>query len=374
MDDGSTLNAAKAHPTIPPTLTATTTATASSRMPMLLPPSPSHRVHFETTCVVIPEVEEQSLLHLEKRSLVLPSWRRQRADDETPPAVITVKVPSISRKHRRLHSAERTAPLQPCLRHSHSVSCSTSDRDTSHPPPSPSASNSHKPSTTRRASLNAMPVDRIPLRECCTACIDSVQKGLEKDYHEHWSKGAQRRRRMSESELAMPSTSTPCSSAFLKTPVKVDEIETRKSKRHPNAPARLPPAMLEHLCADDDESMLFPLPSPRRTPSETPKVATPSGTPPKDGLSPSPRRAPSPNSVAHALSMARLDDTSNTKPLPRLPSTPPRTGRELLAQYPDVDVLPSRRIASESATDTLPSRRPTHALFRTVTPTLRGIW
>lgn len=66
-------------------------------MPLLEPPSPSHRVHFETTCVVIPDVEEPSGIHLEKRSYALPIWRRQRSDDsksDTPlPAVITVKVP-----------------------------------------------------------------------------------------------------------------------------------------------------------------------------------------------------------------------------------------------------------------------------------------
>jgi len=63
----------------------------------LEPPSPSHRVHFETTCVVIPDVEESPGIHLLKRSYALPSWRRQRSDesksDTPPPATITVRVP-----------------------------------------------------------------------------------------------------------------------------------------------------------------------------------------------------------------------------------------------------------------------------------------
>ncbi|KAG8835779.1 hypothetical protein FRC17_001173 [Serendipita sp. 399] len=355
---------------------------------MLPPPSP-HRVHFENTCVVIPEIEEEnSVLHFEKRSYVLP-WRRVRSEDATndptPPGVINIRLPSIGRKHRRVPSAERGSPLQPCLRHSHSLSCSNSENlsisaaselgvSTLQPPsPSPSSSGHSQRRArtgTRRASLNSSATeDRVPLRECCTACIDSVNKGLQQDYHEHWSKGAQRRRRMSDSD----NTPSPCgSSAFLKKAVKVDEVESRKSRRPAHIPAKLPPALLEHLCADDDESMLFPLPSPRRagTPTcGTPLTLTPSATPPRG--SSSPRRTPSPNSVTQALSRTHIDPTLVSKPLPSPPSSPSASGSELLAQYPDVDLLPSpRRAASESAAN-IP-RKATGSLLNSPAPRLFG--
>jgi hypothetical protein len=364
-------------------------------MPLVEPPSPSHRVHFETTCVVIPEVEESSGIHLLKRSYALPSWRRQRSDEskaDTPPAaVITVKVPrsvstvvissfissnqvvpsSLSRKHRHMHSSERVPPLQPCLRHSHSVSCSNGGSKTSSEAshnsgtatlPSPTAfDHSHRIQATSRRSMPATTAsaDRVPLRECCTACLDSVDQGLKIDYHEHWTKGAQRRRRMSESEAdKLPAG---CGSAFLRKPVRVDEVDGRKCRRRLNAPVALPPALLEHLCHDDDdESLLFPLPSPRRTPvSGTPLLGTPSSTPPKLSTS----RTPSPRSIGRALAKTQHDQGTAHKPLPQLP-----TGKVLLAQFPDVDTLPSRRAASDSAANTSPPRRPMHSLLRSISP------
>ncbi|KAG8855795.1 hypothetical protein FRB91_001684 [Serendipita sp. 411] len=359
-----------------------------SASPTMLPPPSPHRVHFENTCVVIPEIEENSVLHFEKRSYTLPSWRRLRPEDAThdqPPPIINIRLPSLSRKHRRMPSAERGTPLQPCLRHSHSLSCSNSENlattststigsSSSHLPPSPSAPthpHRHSRTATRRASLNSSTTeDRIPLRECCKACIESVDKGLQQDYHEHWSKGAQRRRRMSESDN--PSSSCSSSSAFLKKTVKVDEVDSKKPKRPFNVPAKLSPALLEHLCADEDESMLFPLPSPRRTGTPTcgtPQALSPSATPPRG--SPSPRRTPSPNSVAQALARTRIDSSSIMKPLPSPPPSPaPLSGKDLLAQYPDVDALPSRRAASEGSPSTV-SRKTSH-LLSTPAPRMFG--
>jgi hypothetical protein len=280
-------------------------------------------------------------------------------------------LPSLSRKHRHIHSSDK-APLQPCLRHSHSVSCSNVDSktaaDAAHtsgtaiPLPSPSVfDRSHRihPPARRSMPASTLVADRVPLRECCTACLDSVDQGLKTDYHEHWTKGAQRRRRMSESEADKPPAG--CGSTFLRKPVKVDEIDGRKCRRRPNAPVALPPALLESLCHDDDdESLLFPLPSPRRTPvSGTPLLGTPSSTPPKlsPSRTPSPLRAPSPRSIGLALAKTQRDQP------PQLP-----TGQDLLAQFPDVDALPSRRAASDSATTTSPSRRPMHSLLRSISP------
>ncbi|PVF97535.1 hypothetical protein CPB86DRAFT_417667 [Serendipita vermifera] len=346
-------------------------------MPLVQPPSPTHRVHFETTCVVIPEAPEPSMIHLEKRSYVLPTWRRQRSDEnkeETHPPVITVRVPSISRKHRHQHSKERT-PLQPCLRHSHSVSCSNVDGEaataaaiasgTSLPPPSPSAYTSlHKTSSVSRRP-RASEGDRIPLRECCTTCLKSVDQAFESDYHEHWSSGARRRRRMSESEVSKASA-FGCSASFLTKPVNVDEVDARRSKKRPNVPLSLPPTLLP--CADDDdESLLFPLPSPRRTPlCGTPAVGTPSATPPK--ASP---LTPSPQNIVDALAQTAQE---RGKPLPQPPSME-KTGRALLAELPDVDVLPSRRVASESATTQSPhNKKASQSLFRTISPPSFGGW
>jgi len=363
-------------------------------MPLVQPSSPLHRVHFEPTCVVIPDVPEPSVIHFEKHSIALPSlpsWRRSRQDarvtEAPPPPVITVRVPSLSRKHRRLTSVER--PLQPCLRHSHSVSCSNVQESavgTSLSLPSPPSAFSHKNLMARRTTLPASttqsiltPVDRVPLRECCPACVDGAMQGLQSDYLEHWTKGAQRRRRASESNAP-----TSISSGFLAKTVKVDEVDARRGRKHPGAPKCLPPKALNKLCADaeDDESMLFPLPSPRRTPiSGTPTLGTPSGTPPKNANSrtPSPRPPPSPNSVARALSATQIRGESR----PKLLMTSELTGSQLLAQYPDVDALPlqhdGRRAASESVTGSnrSPSSSPTTSrripsLFRTMSPSFSG--
>lgn len=276
-----------------------------------------------------------------------------------------------------MHSSDK-APLQPCLRHSHSVSCSNVDSktasDAAHtagtaiPPPSPTAfDRSHRDHASSRRSLPASTLiaDRVPLRECCTACLGSVDQGLKTDYHEHWTKGAQRRRRMSESEADKPPAG--CGSTFLRKPVRVDEIDGRKCRRRPNAPAALPPALLEYLCHDDDdESLLFPLPSPRRTPvSGTPLLGTPSSTPPKLSASPTPShaRTPSPRSIGLALAKTQRDQGTAQKTLPQLP-----TGKDLLSQFPDVDALPPRRAASDSATNISPPRRPMHSLLRSISP------
>jgi hypothetical protein len=199
-------------------------------------------------------------------------------------------------------------------------------------------------------------------------------KGLQTDYHEHYSKGALRRRRASESSADPPSS-------FLATDVKVDEVDARRAKKHPNAPKCLPPMVLNTLCADadDDEALLFPLPSPRRTPCS----GTPLGTPPKTSSqgsrTPSPRPPPSPRGLAKALS----ETESRQRPAPKLVTIPEPTGHALIAQYPDVDLLPrpspspSRRAASDSAvpsgskrspSSSPTTRRPSQSLFRAISP------
>lgn len=305
--------------------------------------------------------------------------------------------PSLGKpKHKHNHCPQRI-PLHPCLRHSQSSSSGRSDsaQDSlcSHDNVSPPIS------TTRRSttldSHSSVPVQTVPLRDCCEGCLASVEKSLQADYSEHFTKAAARRRRMSETDLtsAIPRPLLPHN-------VKVDEAEYTRSSAGPLAaracgsrsakgklhekPASLvsPPAAIE-----EDENLLFPLPSPRRTPLHgSPSDRSPAnGTPPVCS-SPSLRpveapRPPSPCALSKALSETAARQQESKTPSPGTSSKggaetrqsrSELSGKALLQMYPDVDALPadlqphhgSRRSASESSSQSPTRRR--HPAFNNI--------
>jgi hypothetical protein len=408
--------AARPPPLPMPTSVSTSTVVPTPSSPSSpsspsTPSSPCHRVHFDQTCVLIPEATEPPTIRLTAKTYAIPTWARLgRPSSYHEPSTITLKlprsvllflslgkdpppahalVPSLGKhKHKPNHCSQR-APLHPCLRHSQSpfpghsdtVRDAPSGDDNPYPPISPKV-------TTRRSTTfdnhSSAPVQTVPLRDCCQACLASVEKALQADYSEHFTKAAARRRRMSETDL--PSLPRP----LLPHNVKVDEAECARSSKGPLAaracgsrsargkkPASLvsPPAAIE-----EDENLLFPLPSPRRSPlNGSPYNLSPAnGTPPVSS-SPNLRpvdapRPPSPCTLSKALSetAARQQEskTPSPDPLTKRKTTEIRqsrselSGKALLQMYPDVDALPanlqprqgSRRSASESSSQS-PTRR-----------------
>jgi len=192
------------------------------------------------------------------------------------------------------------------------------------------------------------------------------------------------------SETDLPST---VPRPLLPHKVKVDEAEYDRSSTGPLAtracgsrsakgklhekPASLvsPPTAIE-----EDENLLFPLPSPRRTPvNGSPSNHSPANGTPPISSSPSLRpfdapRPPSPCALSKALSETAAHQQQSKTPSPG-PSSKGKTteirqsrselsGKALLQMYPDVDALPanlqphhgSRRSASESSSQS-PTRR-----------------
>jgi hypothetical protein len=301
--------------------------------------------------------------------------------------------PSLGKpKHKHNHCPQRL-PLHPCLRHSQSSSSGRSDsaRDALYNPDNVSPPISPKATTRRSTTFDShppTPVQTVPLRDCCEACLASVEKALHADYAEHFTKAAARRRRMSETDL---SSTVP--RPLLPHKVRVDEAEYARSTVSPpatqvcgNRPAKgkllekpasfvSPPTAIE-----EDENLLFPLPSPRRTPlSGSPSNRSPAnGTPPvssSPNLRPvEPPRPPSPCSLSKALSETAARQQGGKRLSPNPPTKGKTTeirqsrselsGKALLQMYPDVDALPadlqphhgSRRSASESSSQS-PTRR-----------------
>jgi hypothetical protein len=249
------------------------------------------------------------------------------------------------------------------------------------PPISPKAANQRSTTFDIHPST---PVQTVPLRDCCEACLASVDKALQADYAEHFTKAAARRRRMSETDLpsAVPRPLLPHK-------VKVDEAEyarfatsepatqacgNRPAKGKLEKPASFvsPPTAIE-----EDENLLFPLPSPRRSPFN----GSPSNHSPANGtssVSSSPNLRPvdaprplSPCALSKALSetaarqqeskISSRDPSTKGNPTRVRQSRPELSGKALLQKYPDVDALPSachggRRSASESSSQS-PTRR-----------------
>jgi len=371
------------------------------------PQSPCHRVHFDQTCVLIPEATDPPAIRLTAKTYAIPTWARLgRPSSFHEPPTITVKLPRLAGpildveppliepslgkpKHRHNHCPQRL-PLHPCLRHSHSSSSGRSDSardalcspDNVSPPISPKATNLR---STTFDSHSSVPVQTVPLRDCCEACLASVDKALQADYAEHFTKAAARRRRMSDTDLpsAVPRPLLPHK-------VKVDEAEyARFSTSLPATQAcgsrsakgkilEKPASFVSPpIAIEEDENLLFPLPSPRRSPlNGSPSDRSPAnGTPP---VSSSPNLRPvdsprplSPCALSKALSETAARQQESNTPSPDRSakgktteirqSRSPLSGKALLRMYPDVDALPAtchggRRSASESSSQS-PTRR-----------------
>ena len=302
--------------------------------------------------------------------------------------------PSLGKpKHKHNHCPQRL-PLHPCLRHSHSSLSGRSDRardalcspDDIDPLISPRAVN-------RRSTFDSnssTPVQTVPLRDCCGACLPSVEKALQADYSPRFTKAAARRRRMSETDLStVPRPLLPHK-------VKVDEAECARSSAGPPATQacgnQLAKAAKANLLdkpmgfvspptsIEEDEILLFPLPSPQRTPvNGSPSDRSPAnGTPPvssSPNLRPVDARRPlSPCALSKALSETAArqqqrkalssDSSAKGKTTEIRQPRSELSGKSLLQMYPDVDALPAdlqphhggRRSASESSSRS-PTRR-----------------
>ena len=235
------------------------------------------------------------------------------------------------------------------------------------------------------------PVQTVPLRDCCEACLASVEKASQSDYAEHFTKAAARRRRMSETDL--PSA---VSRPLLPHNVKVDEAEYARSSAGPtptqacgNRPAKgkslekpmnyVPPP----TAVEEDEDLLFPLPSPRRTPvNGSPSNHSPeNGTPP---VSSSPNLRPvnslSPCALSKALNETVARQQGGKTPSPDPPAQGKTTevrqsrselsGKPLLQKYPRVDALPAHLLASRrSASESSPTRRRNPGFNNIIRPT-----
>ena len=296
--------------------------------------------------------------------------------------------PSLGKpKHKHNHCPQRL-PLHPCLRHSHSSLSGRSDRardalgspDDINPPFSPRAVN-------RRSTFDShssTPVQTVPLRDCCGACLASVEKALQADYSPRFTKAAARRRRMSETDLsAVPRPLLPHK-------VKVDEAEYARSSAGPSttqacgnrlAKGKLlekPMGFVSFI--EEDEILLFPLPSPQRTPvNGSPSNRSPANGTPPISSSPNLRPGDTPRPLSPCALSKALSETAARQQESRTPSSDPLakgktteirqprselSGKSLLQMYPDVDALPadlqprhgSRRNASESSSRS-PTRR-----------------
>lgn len=72
--------------------TSTVVLTSSSASPS----SPCHRVHFDQTCVLIPETTEPPAIRLTAKTYAIPTWARLgRPSSFHEPPTITVKLPRL---------------------------------------------------------------------------------------------------------------------------------------------------------------------------------------------------------------------------------------------------------------------------------------
>ncbi|KAJ7596579.1 hypothetical protein C8J56DRAFT_709895, partial [Mycena floridula] len=259
-------------------------------------------VRFDQECILIPQSLPNKRSIMVTKSYSLPMWKRRTAssgsDDGEPleesSPTFKVPVPSFIAKNSRSHSRGRGSdlakPLSPCL--VHRIPSSPDDIPRRQRRPS-------LPSTTDRLG-KCLPT--VPLRACCPDCVAATEKCLKEGDHweEKFSRGARRRRSSSVSsdDFSMPTTSTSSmgfaavaanrhgqmeatviSSSLLS--ITVDEVDKRrKSLEHLIENVTEEAAAEEGQFADfssaileEDEDQLFPLPSPRRTPSGSPAAS-----------------------------------------------------------------------------------------------------
>lgn len=189
-------------------------------------------------------------------------------------------------------------PLPPCLVHKHAVA----DLDKLTVPPRARRSPSAPPASHKLLDPS---LQTLPLRPCCAACLHGLDsptahlpplvegRASTMDWCSglHFTKGALRRRRSASVEARISSDGST-HSKFLDALVRVDEVDKKREKEAAERPPpsaspverpELSPALsgssgksskssLAKLKTVDpeDEQDLFPLPSPRRTPTGSP--------------------------------------------------------------------------------------------------------
>ncbi|KAI9455880.1 hypothetical protein HD554DRAFT_2178303 [Boletus coccyginus] len=298
-------------------------------------------VRFETQCIVIPDPGHGSRRpRVVTKSYSLPLWKR-RTSSAGPSASarpedasfeenqshlelrVNVPLPTFSLKsHSKARSVDHT-PLPPCLVH--------------RPQPSgPCASTPTRARHTRTSrKLSPSPsscshIVTVPLRPCCTGCQSITEAALVGGdaWPEHFSRAASRRRSMSAdgSPRTITIAGSAASAAYgtLGVSISVDEVDRRRRSsdtgpsttsretlwsddakakegcrvplilrrtaassssatdaRPPPSPTRRTPATPcipeEEDDENENENELFPLPSPKRTPTTSP-VASPAGS------------------------------------------------------------------------------------------------
>jgi hypothetical protein len=281
-------------------ISMTATAAATTETTMITPPlSPSlssdeRVVRFDNECVLIPEPAKKP--KLVTKSYSLPLWRKKGPHaspvsdaeldvNEDAHLVFKVPVPSFMSKSRS-PTRDHAQPLSPCLVHRQSTSTSTSPT---------------RPTPARRTSLTMSPrtdVVTIPLRSCCNNCVhiteESLREGIE--WREKFSRSARRRRSTSldSSGFSAICESPEAGSKFsAKLAINVDEVDKRRKsqeleenhERESSASSSssdlkdflgegsFPSKQVTQvtpIVEEDDDDQLFPLPSPRRSPTSSP--------------------------------------------------------------------------------------------------------
>ncbi|KAH7907194.1 hypothetical protein BJ138DRAFT_1182594 [Hygrophoropsis aurantiaca] len=297
-------------------MSATVTQTMTAA-PEWISDEPERIVRFNAQCVLIPEASRQHKPKMVTRSFSLPLWKRRASSAPGTPGspekpdpfsseehhvVLRVPLPSFTAKPHH-HPPRNIDPctLSPCLVHR-----DRSPTSPTFPRASPNTSRPH-PRTPKHHTAD---LRTVPLRPCCTACHPITEASLSQGDHwpEQFSRAARRRRSLSAD--AGPRTITVAGSAAAaalglgptaRTAISVDEVDKRR-RSSDSGPSGSRPVWLNDeinrtLASsstiqsprptrnnslplsttripeeedDDDEDQLFPLPSPRRTPSSSP--------------------------------------------------------------------------------------------------------
>lgn len=201
-----------------------------------------------------------------------------------------VPIPTFKRSTVQHAPTSPVQPLSPCLVH-RSPSCS--------PTLSPTLPKHHPtPQRSVSASASTKPAETIPLRSCCPDCVKTAEQSVRSgdDWQVKFSYGAQKR-----IKSLTDHNHKPISELYLVPQVvlNVDEVDKRRKSLDHQTDA--PTSSCCHtrvtssscIREEDDEQMLFPLPSPKRSPNSSPSPRaspTPSTNSLKEAtLKPSPR-------------------------------------------------------------------------------------
>jgi hypothetical protein len=156
----------------------------------------------------------------------------------------------------------------------------------------PKSASPSRPAHSRRVSLPISPradVVTIPLRSCCENCLHITEESLKEgvEWQEKFSRAARRRRSSSlDSTGFVGITPSEASSSFSsKLGLNVDEVDRRRHSHEVNEPEVESSVSSDNSedeprssketprvspIAEEDDDQLFPLPSPRRTPTSSP--------------------------------------------------------------------------------------------------------